>query len=237
MALLPGSPAINAGNNANCPSKDQRGVNRPQGSHCDIGAYEAEAIKVAINGVEMGPYFPLPSESQRLSYTGVNTGPMKITHSDNVLITAAERVIYKINNIPTSFSEMMVLPDSQLDTTYWLPWYNNMDLDTQLRFGNVSTATATVHVSIGGLPMAGSPFTLALGTSTRVNFVGINNGPVKIESNVNIVAAERVIYQINNIPTSFSEMMALPASQLNVTYWLPWYNNVDLDTQLRFGIP
>jgi hypothetical protein len=31
--------------------------------------------------------------------------------------------------------------------------------------------------------------------------------------------------------------MALPASQLNVTYWLPWYNNIDLDTQLRFGVP
>jgi hypothetical protein len=31
--------------------------------------------------------------------------------------------------------------------------------------------------------------------------------------------------------------MALPNSQLNPTCWLPWYNNVDLDTQLRFGVP
>jgi len=44
-------------------------------------------------------------------------------------------VIYTVNNVATSFSEMMALPDSQLDTTYWLPWYNNIDLDTQLRFG------------------------------------------------------------------------------------------------------
>ena len=28
---------------------------------------------------------------------------------------------------------MMALPNSQLDNTYWLPWYNNVDLDTQLR--------------------------------------------------------------------------------------------------------
>jgi len=75
------------------------------------------------------------------------------------------------------------------------------------------------------------------GESTRVSFIGINNGPVKIESDVPIVAAERVIYKVNNAPTSFSEMMALPASQLDDTYWLPWYNNVDLDTQLRFGVP
>jgi hypothetical protein len=39
-ALLAGSPAIDAGNDATCASTDQRGVVRPQGSHCDIGAYE-----------------------------------------------------------------------------------------------------------------------------------------------------------------------------------------------------
>ena len=45
---------------------------------------------------------------------------------------------------------MMGLPDSQLNTTYWMPWYNNVDLDTQMRFGNVSNSPATVHVFIGG---------------------------------------------------------------------------------------
>jgi CSLREA domain-containing protein len=40
--LLPDSPAINAGNNFHCPSFDQRGISRPQGVACDIGAYEFE---------------------------------------------------------------------------------------------------------------------------------------------------------------------------------------------------
>jgi hypothetical protein len=52
-----------------------------------------------------------------------------------------------------------------------------------------------------------------------------------------MVSAERVIYKVNNVDTSFSEMMALAASQLDTLYWLPWYNNVDLDTQLRFAVP
>ncbi|MBN1218620.1 MAG: hypothetical protein JXM69_06820 [Anaerolineae bacterium] len=39
-ALLPGSAALDAGNDATCLSTDQRGVARPQGAHCDIGAYE-----------------------------------------------------------------------------------------------------------------------------------------------------------------------------------------------------
>ena len=48
-ALLPGSPAINAGNplppgsgGFACDASDQRGIARPQGSACDIGAFEFE---------------------------------------------------------------------------------------------------------------------------------------------------------------------------------------------------
>jgi hypothetical protein len=85
--------------------------------------------------------------------------------------------------------------------------------------------------------MLGSLFTLAAGASTRRSFPGVDNGPVKIVSNVDIVAAERVIYKVNSVNTSFSEMMGLPNSQLDTTYWLPWYNNIDLDTQLRFAVP
>lgn len=40
IPLLPGSSAINAGNDTICPATDQRGVTRPQGSSCDIGSYE-----------------------------------------------------------------------------------------------------------------------------------------------------------------------------------------------------
>jgi predicted outer membrane repeat protein len=40
-ALLNGSAAIDAGTNAGCPATDQRGVVRPQGLACDIGAFES----------------------------------------------------------------------------------------------------------------------------------------------------------------------------------------------------
>jgi hypothetical protein len=43
-ALLPGSPAIDPGGDTTtgCPATDERGVPRPKGVSCDIGAFEAE---------------------------------------------------------------------------------------------------------------------------------------------------------------------------------------------------
>ncbi len=35
-ALLAGSPAVDAGDDAACPATDQRGVARSQGAHCDV---------------------------------------------------------------------------------------------------------------------------------------------------------------------------------------------------------
>ena len=52
MALLAGSPALDRvpPTGFNCPSTDQRGVPRPQGSACDIGAYELQ-VAPACQGV------------------------------------------------------------------------------------------------------------------------------------------------------------------------------------------
>jgi hypothetical protein len=48
-ALSAGSPAADAGDGNDCPRADQRGLVRPQGTTCDIGAYEA-APGAAVTG-------------------------------------------------------------------------------------------------------------------------------------------------------------------------------------------
>ena len=47
LALLPGSPAIDGGGAEGCPQADQRGIARPQGPTCDIGAFEYVAPAAA----------------------------------------------------------------------------------------------------------------------------------------------------------------------------------------------
>ena len=48
MALLAGSPAIDAALRSSCPARDQRGVTRPQGNGCDIGAFEREPDPIVV---------------------------------------------------------------------------------------------------------------------------------------------------------------------------------------------
>jgi hypothetical protein len=60
IALLPGSPALNAGNAATCASVDARGTPRPQGADCDLGAYERVAsLAVAPSVFQVGVARPL----------------------------------------------------------------------------------------------------------------------------------------------------------------------------------
>jgi M6 family metalloprotease-like protein len=200
-----------------------------------MGGAGCSDISARIAGASQGRFGLQPGASTRASFAGVNNGPVQVVSTNGIPLLAAERLIYRVNGVNASFTEMMGLPGSELDNVYYLPWYNNVDLDTQLRFANVSGSAATVSVTIGGTPVVGSPFNLAAGASTRLSFPGVNNGPVKIESNVNIVAAERLIYKFGGVNTSFSEMLALPEKQLDSIYYLPWYNNVDLDTQLRIA--
>jgi CSLREA domain-containing protein len=52
-ALL-GGPAIDGGETSGCPATDQRGVVRPQGSACDIGAYEFAPPAVRTGPAKIG---------------------------------------------------------------------------------------------------------------------------------------------------------------------------------------
>jgi hypothetical protein len=192
-------------------------------------------VTVTIGGIVRGSYTLTPNESKRISYVGLDSGPVNVTSSGNVPIIASMRVAYFDGSAWTSFSEMMGLPSNKLTTSYVFPWYNNLDLNSQLRFGNVGTANTTVTVTIGGI-IRGS-YNLAPNTSTRISYPGLDSGPVKITSsgNVPIIASMRVAYFDGSAWTDFSELMGLPSTSLSTHYSFPHYNNVDLNSQLRFG--
>jgi CSLREA domain-containing protein len=68
-ALLMGSTAIDAGNLAACPATDQRGVTRPKGSGCDIGAFEFFPAAADLTGAPTSGTAPL-----EVDFTNNSTG-------------------------------------------------------------------------------------------------------------------------------------------------------------------
>ena len=78
-------------------------------------------ITVQIGGANQGRFGLEPGASTRASFTGVNNGPVQIASTNGIPLIGAERLIYKVNNVNTSFTEMMGLPDSQVDNTYARP--------------------------------------------------------------------------------------------------------------------
>lgn len=72
LALLPGSPLIDAGSDSACASGaggvDQRGLTRPQGAHCDIGAFEASASTTAVTAAQ-------PTAGGDVTITATVAGP------------------------------------------------------------------------------------------------------------------------------------------------------------------
>ena len=196
-------------------------------------------VTVKVGNQVQGLYTLLPNQSQRVSYNALDAGPVRVTSSNGVKIIASLRVAYTPNGGATwpDFSELMGLPIGSLSTHYSFPIYNNVDFDTQLRFGNVGTAATTVTVIINGVVKGN--YNLLPSQSQRVSYSGLDSGPVVIRSSggVPIIASERVAYFNGSRWTSFAEMMGLPQAQLTTTYLFPWYNDVDLDTQLRFGVP
>jgi len=92
--------------------------------------------------------------------TGVQNAPVPLLSPNRQPILVRTKAIYegnftktlpiRENPLTTSFSEMMSLPTGQLTTTYLFPWYNNVDINTELKIGNVGTSSTTVTVTIAG---------------------------------------------------------------------------------------
>lgn len=199
------------------------------------------AFKVTIDNRAPTSHSVLKNGVVAPSYASVNAGPAKINVTTiGKKVLASERYLYSVNGSNTSFTETMALPSSKLSTRYWLPVYTtSANTDSQIRVGNASGAPATVNIYISGTKTADSPFTVPVGGSVKKTYPNINKGPVKIESNTNVVVSQRIIYKPGGVATSYAEMMALPGTMSAasyVNYTLPFYtNNANLDTQLRIA--
>ena len=122
---------------------DQRGVTRPQGSQCDIGAYEYSSadVNVTIGGSPAGSY-SLDSGERVSPRYGINGGPVRVVSTNGKPIFTSQRAIYG-----SSFNSIVGVPANQLTTEYWFTSLDDLGMITYLVIGNPST-TLNAHVDV-----------------------------------------------------------------------------------------
>ena len=143
-AIASTSPARDQGSNTGCPAYDQRGVIRPQGTTCDIGAVEFNAVPVFTN---VSPTkVCLGASSQAFTFTGSN------------LIDGPSGTHIKLNGavLPTTF-----VNNTQLNAVVGAadlaapPHTLTFTLETPVIDGGTAAASHTVDVDICNQPIAG----------------------------------------------------------------------------------
>src|SRR3989440_354527 len=247
-ALTSGSPAINviptsfAGCNG---STDQRGVSRPQGAGCDIGAFETD------NGTT--PDSTPPSVPTNLMASTTNKPSVVLTWSastDNVAVTGY--TIYRggvpiatVGGSTLTYEDTTVAPLTTYTytvdafdaagnhsaqsaaaavTTPQISYLNWFDLasagmyNDNIHLLNAGAGAASVTVSIAGT----SPISVSVpaGTETYVTFGhGKIGGPVIVTSDKAIRASQRVQYF-----STFNEVWAQTVAQAATTSYINWYD-------------
>jgi predicted outer membrane repeat protein len=83
IPILPGSSAIDTGYDTTCPATDQRGVTRPQGAHCDIGAFEAKAQYTISGNAEVAGTTLSYTDGTAKTATADGSGNYSFTVSPN----------------------------------------------------------------------------------------------------------------------------------------------------------
>ena len=200
-------------------------------------------VSVSVGGNLLEQYGVPPHESLQQSYNDIDNGPVKVFSTNGIPIVASQRINLKSVPDYSSYTEFMGIPASKLTDTYLFPWYNNANaggLSSQLRFGNVGSASTVVTIKIGGVTQA-ETYPLAPNERARVSFDNVDAGPVEVKSSggVPIIASMRINLKKMSTYSSYTEFLGLSASStVGTKYIFPWYNNATaggVSSQLRFG--
>ena len=253
LALLPGSPAINIADDASCPAADQRGISRPQGAHCDLGAYEFGDEPPAVASIDRAS--PNPSSAASVNFTVTFSEPVTGVDAGDFVLTTTGVTGASITDVSGSGSTYTVTVNTGTgDGTIRLDVVDDDSIHdtggnalggTGAGNGNFSAGqvytvkkSADIDVVIGGNLQAS--YNLDPFESTRDSYVNVDDGPAKVVStnDLPIISSERINLKNGLGFESYTEFLGLPASKLSDTYIFPWYNNATsggLSSQLRIA--
>ncbi len=190
MELLPGSPALEAGDNTGAPGTDQRGIVRPQGSTVDIGAFELQAFVVTKTADTDNTCLPGDC-SLREAIKAANSAPYSQMIAFNIPPGDGGCDINGVCTINPTPNPLPGVNDTVFIDGYSQPGAKPNDLD----FGNGDNAILKIQLSGTGLPGGSLGIDLHYGAEWSDvrgliinNFDGAgvwveNDGPTQISGN------------------------------------------------------
>ena len=161
--LLTGSPAIDTG--TNCPATDQRGVTRPVGAACDIGAYEYATPPVVA------------SHSLQASYTGSGPNSFTVTFSKAVADPAGNSGQDDVTN-PANYLLIEKGGNGAADTASCAGGVAGDDVQQTVTTVAYNGTTYTSTVTLAGALPIGNYRLFVCGTTSIVDTANnpLNNG-------------------------------------------------------------
>jgi hypothetical protein len=170
MALGSSSPAIDTGDDVNCPATDQRGMTRPQGSHCDMGAYEYRHV---IHYVKSNAGGANNGISWANAYTGLQSALSASLFGDETWVAAGT---YK----PTTTTDRTISFTLQSGVAVYGGFAGKETLRTQR---NPSTNVTTLSGEIGAAGVGDNSYHVVMGESA--NGVAVLDGFTVVSGNAN----------------------------------------------------
>jgi predicted outer membrane repeat protein len=166
MALGAGSPAIDAGQgSSDCAPKDQRGVIRPQGARCDMGAYEVRALSLLSVGTYDGQVLE-SGKATNVGDTANSTNPTLFT-GDNALNRRYRGILsFDTSPVPDGativLSQLRVRKQGLVGNPFGTQGSLLFDLSAPY-FGRELALVGSDYQALTTVSSAGTPFSLSAG--------------------------------------------------------------------------
>jgi len=149
----------------------------PGSSTANIQVYIGEALR--------GSYSLNPSAASYVNYPGLIGGPVRVLSDQPIWCT--QRIVGW-----GGFKELFSVPSEMLSDSWYFNWYDkvNTQIDN-IHFLNPSGSEAYITVTIAGT--SHGSFNIPAGGAYYISCPGVCNGPVMVESNVPIMASQRIV--------------------------------------------
>jgi CSLREA domain-containing protein len=185
IALLNGSHAIDAGDDAICLTSpvnnlDQRGITRPQGSHCDVGAYEYDST-------------PTVTSITRANANPTNAASVDFTVTFSEAVDNVNTADFSLNTSGVSGASITSVTGS--GTTRTVSVNTGSGSGTlRLDIPNSATITDLAGNAVAGLPYtSGESYTISDNAPTVTSIIRASANPTSANSvNFTVTFSESV---------------------------------------------